>query len=343
MRIHTFLSALLIVAAAGCANAGNQAIQASGQMEARQVDIAAELSGRVVEISANEGDAVKAGDPLLRLDDSLLLSQKQAAQSGLEAAKASVQAAQAALDSAQAQYDITLSAALAAQGPSRPQAWKGSKPSDFKQPIWYFSQDEQIQSAQDEASAAKAALDRRTDETYADRRSGRQFRVPGGRKETVGCAPDLHSGQGGRRSHQRCVERNDLHDAAKTELDSTTTALRNAQKDYDSAVTTDGAKDVLKARANVEVARERYYTALDALRALQTGENSLSVVASTTAVQQAQAMLEQAQSAMKSAQANEDLDQRAAGKADGPCADGWRGIWCAASKSEKSFKRACRP
>lgn len=53
---------------------------------------------------------------------------------------------------------------------------------------------------------------------------------------------------------------------------------------------------MLKARAEVEVACERYYAALDAMRSLQTGENSLSVVAAGKGVNQAKALLDQAQS-----------------------------------------------
>lgn len=64
---------------------------------------------------------------------------------------------------------------------------------------------------------------------------------------------------------------------------------------------------MLKARAEVEVACERYYAALDAMRALQTGENSLSVVAAGKGVNQAKALLDQAQSAVTAAQANLDL------------------------------------
>ena len=71
---------LLSLITAGCANANSTGIQASGQIEAKEIAVAPELSGRVVEVSVNEGDSVKAGDPLLRLDDSLLQSEKQAAQ-----------------------------------------------------------------------------------------------------------------------------------------------------------------------------------------------------------------------------------------------------------------------
>ena len=78
------------------------AIQASGTVEAVQVAIASEMSGRVVEVLAEKGASVQAGDPLLRLDDALLQSQRQLAVTGLEAAKANLVTAQSGLEVAQA-------------------------------------------------------------------------------------------------------------------------------------------------------------------------------------------------------------------------------------------------
>ncbi len=46
-------------------------ITASGTIEAEEVSIASEVPGRVVQLLADEGDQVKAGDVLVKLDDSL--------------------------------------------------------------------------------------------------------------------------------------------------------------------------------------------------------------------------------------------------------------------------------
>ena len=77
--------------------------------------ISPEVTGRVVDVSVSEGDSVKAGDILFKLDDTLLaaqLNQAQtnlaAAQAGLEAANTALAAAQAGVTTAQAQYDQTL-------------------------------------------------------------------------------------------------------------------------------------------------------------------------------------------------------------------------------------------
>jgi HlyD family secretion protein len=309
MKKITFaLALLLVLSTAGCASTNDAtAIQASGQIEAKEIAVAPELSGRVVQVSVNEGDPVKAGDPLLRLDDSLLRSKKHAAQAALDSARASVQSGQAILDSAQAQYDMTLSAALAAEQSSRQNVWKQSKSGEFEQPVWYFSKDEQIASAQSGIEAARAALDEaraRLSEMESKTGTGGfleiEKRLSDARTafKVAKLALDHTSG---------ASEGAQLHDAAQTVFDNARTDLDNAQRDYDDALTTDGAKDILKARAGVEVAQERYLIALDALRALQTGESSLSVIAAGKAVDQARAALDQVRSAVNVAQANFDL------------------------------------
>ena len=67
----------------------------------------------------------------------------------------------------------------------------------------------------------------------------------------------------------------------------------NAQDDYDDALTTDGALDVLEARTDVIIAQELYDSAVDNLRAFETGSDSPQVQSAAKAVEQAQAMLSQ--------------------------------------------------
>jgi len=308
MKKLTLIFALVIVlATVSCGPANSAAIQASGQIEATQIAVAPELSGRVVEVNVNESDSVKAGDPLLRLDDSLLLSEKQAAQAALDSAKASVQAAQSNLASVQAQSNLTLSTALAADQSNRQQLWKGSKPSEYNQPIWYFSKEERIKSAQAEIDAAKTALDEsQSNLTDVETKAGSATFLDVEKKlSDARTAFDVATTVLDHTSN--ASNGTNLHDTAQTALDNAKANLRSAQKDYDTALNSEGAKNVLKARAEVQVAQERYFTALDTLRALQTGSDSLSVVATGKAVDQAKAMLEQAQSAVTAAQANLDL------------------------------------
>ncbi|MGA9192497.1 MAG: biotin/lipoyl-binding protein, partial [Anaerolineales bacterium] len=94
---------LILVAGllAGCAGLGASApapIQASGLIEATEIAVSPETSGKVAEVMVNEGDSVQAGDILLRLDDQDLQAQRLSAQKAGQAAEA---AAQANLDAAQ--------------------------------------------------------------------------------------------------------------------------------------------------------------------------------------------------------------------------------------------------
>ena len=63
-------------------------IQASGAIEAERVTVSSELTGRVVRVYVDEGDAVSPGQTLVELDDALLEAQIQGAQAELEAAEA---------------------------------------------------------------------------------------------------------------------------------------------------------------------------------------------------------------------------------------------------------------
>ena len=71
---------------------GNDALTASGTIEAAQVQISAETSGKIAEVLASEGDRVQAGQKLVRLDQTLLLAQ--------------LEQARAAQAQAQANYDL---------------------------------------------------------------------------------------------------------------------------------------------------------------------------------------------------------------------------------------------
>jgi HlyD family secretion protein len=78
--------------------AGTPALTASGTIEAGELQVAPEISGRIAEVPVAEGDQVKAGSLLLRFEDQGLQSQRlQAASAG----QAAIDAAQTSLDSAQ--------------------------------------------------------------------------------------------------------------------------------------------------------------------------------------------------------------------------------------------------
>jgi multidrug resistance efflux pump len=96
----------------------------------------------------------------------------------------------------------------------------------------------------------------------------------------------------------------DLRDEAQNIFDDAQAKLEDAQDAYNDAVTTDGAKDVLKARAQFSIAEEHYYTALDYVRVLETGAEAPAVIAAEKVLKQAQSAAAQARTAVSQAEAN---------------------------------------
>lgn len=86
----------------------NNTVEATGTIETRQAALASEIGGKVIEVLTEEGERVKANQPLVRLDDSLLQKQRAQAQAQLDAAQANLAlleagATQDQLNAAQAQ------------------------------------------------------------------------------------------------------------------------------------------------------------------------------------------------------------------------------------------------
>ena len=77
---------------------------ANGRIEATEIDIAALTGGRIAEITAAEGDLVKAGDLLVQMDVVQLNAQKRQAEAQERAAQASVDQAAAVADAAAQRY-----------------------------------------------------------------------------------------------------------------------------------------------------------------------------------------------------------------------------------------------
>lgn len=87
-RYIALTGTLVALALTACGGGQLGPLEASGFIEADEVSLVAETSGRVAEILAVEGQQVEAGQVLLRLDDSLLLSQQIEAQAALDGARA---------------------------------------------------------------------------------------------------------------------------------------------------------------------------------------------------------------------------------------------------------------
>ena len=284
----------------------NGQLKASGTIEAVVVNVSPEMAGKVKDVLISEGQAIQADAPLLHLDDSLLQSEKQTSQSALDSANAAVRTAEVALESSQLHYAMTLSNALQQESANRLAIWDESKPTQFDQPVWYFSKEERMQAAQAEVDVKKAALDdamQRLEEISQRAGSSDFIEVE---VKLVQMRLAFQSAQDVFDSTSGASDSQDLRDSAQVILDEAEIDLEDAQDDYDDALTTDGAADVLEARADVIIARETYDLALDNLRALQTGAESQQVQVALKAVEQATAALEQARTNVTSAQSRLD-------------------------------------
>lgn len=319
----------------------NGALTASGTIEATTVNVSPEMAGKVKEVMVGDGYSVEAGDPLLSLDDSLLVSQRAVATAQLESSNAGVRAAQNALVTAQTQYQITLEAALAQGEKTRLQDWFAD-PDLFQQPGWYYTREEQIQAMQAQVNVAQSAVEdaqanlasvsqslEQADFLAAEQRlldarlayliaqdvnyhaqNSATADVPKGRFNRTHCGTNAgYWVENARLTNliYKCTGDKHLGDAGSALYNGARSELEDAQKAYNELLDTEAADSVLQARADVSVAQERYYAALDMLRDLQTGDQSTGVTAAQGVVNQAQAAIEQAEQAVRQAQANLDL------------------------------------
>jgi HlyD family secretion protein len=112
-RIMPIVIVLLALAAAAYwylalrpAQQSNGALTASGTIEASQVQISPEVSGKIAEVLVSEGDRVQAGQELVRLDQTLLLAQLEQARSALAQAQANYELVAAGTPAEQRQAAI---------------------------------------------------------------------------------------------------------------------------------------------------------------------------------------------------------------------------------------------
>lgn len=97
-------------------NNGPEVLRASGVIEVEEIEIAAEVGGRVVRLEVDEGDSVTEGQVLVQLDDALARAQLDQALAAAEAARAAYAKALAGpTDEELAQATATLSQTLAAR------------------------------------------------------------------------------------------------------------------------------------------------------------------------------------------------------------------------------------
>jgi HlyD family secretion protein len=282
-------------------------LSASGTVESTEILVVPQQAGKVIEVDANEGDKVTAGQTLFRLDDTLLKAQRTVYETSFAVAKAASASAEIAVAEAQNQYDNTVLTALNLDQSSRIKDWKKDKPGEFDLPYWYYDKTEQKNAAQAELDQASADLKKAEDNLkfVSEKSAGADFLAIENR-----LALARVSFENSKDVLDRAANANnssDLKDEAQDTYDNAKTELNHAQDAYDQALSSQGAEDIQLARAKLLVARERVDSIQDRLRAFQTGIDSPSVKTAQLELDRAKSNANQSQSSIQQAQANLDL------------------------------------
>jgi multidrug resistance efflux pump len=304
ISVISLVMCILLAACSGLAiQKAEPALKASGTIAADSTRVSAEIGGKLLDIKVNQGDTVKTGDVLFRLDDEILQAQHDQAAAAVTAAQAAVDAAQSKLANAQAQFDLAVLAARAQDRLSRASAWTVTQPDKFKQPVWYFQKSEQIIALQTEVATAQKAL--------SDEQANLQEALKKASNEDfVSAEKDLAAVQAAYQVANLTLEQakaakdnTNLVDAAQKILDATQSELDTAQQSYNKMLSTSAATDVLEARARLSTAQARLDNANDAYDQLLTGDDSVQVQVAQTGIDQAKSAVTQAQAALAQAQA----------------------------------------
>ncbi len=277
------------------ATANPNVVSAQGNVAAAStVNLGFTQAGRVAQVSVKEGDQVKAGDVLAKLDPAPLQAEIDQAQAALDTANANLQAAQTRADQVEANAQ-----SQAATGQA--DAWKQSQPAEISQPPWYFQQSEQITATLKEVDTAKANL-------ATEQANLQSVLKQASSADLVAAETRMANAQAAFQVAKDVLDRanatgnKNLEDQAQNNFDAAKTELDAAQKNFDQMLSSQGASDVLEARARLAVAQEAYNTAVERLNGLRTGGQSLDVRLAQESLQQAQASVAQAQAGLKVAQ-----------------------------------------
>jgi HlyD family secretion protein len=278
----------------------NDTMRASGTVEAIEVAIASEISGRVAEVLVDRGDVVEAGEVIFLLDDAMLQLQRERTLATIKTAETALDSAKIALQAAQLQLEATLQAAHLREKPQRVVEWEQSVPEEFSLPTWYFTKIEELEAVKAEVDAAKESLEDEEAnlETILQNTNALELIEAETRVVEARITYDVASDV-----LERALGQEDklIIDFAQNQFDAANTELDAAYQDYERLLSTQAAEDILEVRARVSVASERYYTAMDKLALSQSGEFSLDVKAAQMLVDQAMANVNQGEAALNKA------------------------------------------
>lgn len=279
-------------------------LTASGTVEAIDVQISSELPGKVSSVAAAEGQVVKAGDELFTIDGTLLEAQRAVAQANYDSALTGQQSAALAVEQAQARYDAAYDKAQVDARVLRTSELLQGDTDLIDQPEWYFTIDETLSSLLvEETNALEGLAQAKEDLISVSERAGSSDFLTlekdlNDAKVKYEVARDLFNklnSSGGSA---------DLVDEAQINMDDAKLDLDAAEREYNDALTTDGAVDVIDARVKLHLAQQRVDTVQLKIMRFQTGDASTELKMAEIALRQAQAQLDTAESAVNTSAAN---------------------------------------
>lgn len=301
------LSTILILLLSACTTAETGKFTASGSFSAIDTSIAPELSGKVSEVNVVEGESVSAGQHLFKIDAEVSQAQYDQAAAAVSAAEAAVEASRSQAASAEAQYQLALQGALVQDMPNRQMAWTNSLPEDYQE-AWYFNEIELIEAALTQVDSAEKALETaRTElENEQKKASSKDFIAV---EKRLALAQVTLTVAIATLTQAQTAGNTDLEDAAIESKDAAQAEFDSALSDYQRMLTTSAADSIILARSRVAVAQSTLDNARDALLALQTGDQSLQVVAAQKAAEAAASMVKQAEAGLEQAKQAQNMAQ----------------------------------
>jgi len=327
--LFVFLVSVSLVSCDAVAQPNEDAIEASGVVEAVEFSVAPQVSGEVKELYYSEGDKVSAGDVLFILENDTLQAQYDLvlaaldaskanlilAEEGLTSARAGVDSVEIGLDLATLQFESVLQKYQLQELPLREEAWNADVPDEFDLPVWYFQQSDKIAAAKDEVTIAKETLElERSDlAEVLENTSNTDIVAVETRLAQAQVAFEIAESLTDRIIAAN--ERETIDDYVQSLFDSAEAELESAQAEYDNLLSDAAYTDVLEARARVAVAYDRYQLSLGYYYGLLVGEDALEVSMAALSVDQAEALVTQANAAFSQAEAAVEQASKAVSQA----------------------------
>lgn len=301
------LTAVLALILSACSATKTDNIYASGTFSSIDTSIVSEISGKVIEVNVNEGDNVKAGQTLFTLDAEVSQAQYDQATAAVKAAEAAVEASRQQAESAAAQYQLALQGAMLQDLPARNDQWNASVPDNYQE-AWYFNEDELIDAAKSQVTSAEAALaNAKTDlENEQKKVSSKDFIAA--EERLVLAQSSLSVAETTLKQAQYANDIN-LDDAAMELRDTAQAEFDSALSDYQRMLTSSAADSIIQVRSRVAIAQATLDNAREALLVLQTGDQSLQVVAAQKAAEAAASLVKQAEAGLEQTKQAQNLAQ----------------------------------